>query len=141
MCRKKYNGAPIFRAVETAYLHCDSSGYGWGAFLNECVEARGFWSGKDKEQHIPFKELKAVRCAIKSFLPELKRRRLLLHEDNQSVVGVLNHLTSRSPTMMSELRKLFLLTEENDIRIRTQCIRSMAKIWADKLIMETDTSD
>ena len=22
------NGAPIFKAVETAYLHCNSSGYG-----------------------------------------------------------------------------------------------------------------
>ncbi len=61
-----------------------------------------------------------MRCAIESFLPELKGRRLLLHEDNRSVVGVLTHLTSRSPAMMSELKKLFLLTDENDIRIRTQ---------------------
>ena len=89
---EKHNGAPIFEAVETSYLHCDSSGYGWGAVFNECVEAKGFWSGKDKEQHITFKELKVVRCSIKPFLPELKRRRLLLHVDNQSVVGVLTHL-------------------------------------------------
>ena len=61
-----------------------------------------------------------MRCAIKSFLPEPKGRRLLLHEDNQSVVGVLTHLTSRSPVMMSEVKMLFLLTDENDIRIRTQ---------------------
>ncbi len=32
---KKHNGAPIFKAVETAYIHFDSSGYGWGAVLNE----------------------------------------------------------------------------------------------------------
>ena len=89
----KHNGAPIFKAVETAYLHCDSSGFGWGAVLNDCIEARGFWTGADKEAHITFKKLKAVRCAIESFLPELKGRRLLLHEDNQSVVGVLTHLT------------------------------------------------
>ena len=69
--------------------------------------------------HIDFKELKAVRCAFESFLQELKGRRLLLHEDNQPVVGVLTHLTSRSLAMMSELKKLFLLTDENDIRIRT----------------------
>ena len=24
----KHNGAPIFKAVETAYLHCDSNGFG-----------------------------------------------------------------------------------------------------------------
>ena len=50
----------------------------------------------DLEVHTTFKELKAVRCAIHAFLPELKGRRLLLHEGNQSGIGVLTHLTSRS---------------------------------------------
>ena len=138
---EKHNGAPIFKAVETAYLQCDSNGFGWGAMLNDCIEAKSFWSGEDKGMHITFKELKAVRSAIKSFLPELKGRMLLLHEDNQSVVGVLTHLMSRFPVMMPELRKLFLLTDEHDIKIRTQYIRSAAIIWADKLSRETDTSD
>jgi hypothetical protein len=84
--------------------------------------------------HITFKKPKAVRCAIESFLTQLKGRRLLLHEDNESVAGVLTHLTSRSPSMM-------LKTNENDIRIRTQYIRSAANIWADKLSKETGTSD
>ena len=122
-------------------MHCDSNDFGWGAILNECIETRGFWSGEDKGRHITFKELKAVRCAFKSFLPELKGRRLLLHEDNQSVVGVLTYLNSRSPVMMSELRKPFLLTDENDIKIRTPYIWSAANIWADKLSRETDISD
>jgi hypothetical protein len=43
--------------------------------------------------------------------------------------------------MMSELRKLFLLTDKTDIRLRTQYIRSAANILADKLSRETDTSD
>ena len=109
--------------------------------LNECVEARGFWAAPDLDQHITFKELKAVRCAIESFLPELKGRRLLLHEDNQSVIGVLTHLTSKSPAMMYELRKLFLLVDEFDIKIRTTYIRSAANIWADSLSRMRDKSD
>jgi len=36
------NGAPILKQIENAYLHCDSSGYGWGVVLNDCVKARGF---------------------------------------------------------------------------------------------------
>jgi hypothetical protein len=111
------------------------------AVLNECVEARHFCRKIDKEQHITFKELKTERCVITFFLPELKGRRLLLHEGNQSVEGVLARLKSRSPWMISELRKLFLLTDENTIKIRTQYIRSAANILADKLIRETDTSD
>eukprot|EP00873_Tetraselmis_striata_P008644 jgi/Tetstr1/428908/TSEL_018884.t1 len=46
------NGKPIHRPVETAYLHTDSSGYGWGGVLNGRLEARGFWSSADERQHI-----------------------------------------------------------------------------------------
>ncbi len=109
--------------------------------LNDCVEARGFWTAPDLPQHVTLKELKALRCAIHSFLPELKGRRLLLHEDNQSVIGVLTHLTSKSPAMMCELRKLFLFIDMYDIKIRTQYIRNAVNIWADALSRVTDNSD
>ncbi len=78
----KHNGAPIWKPVKTSYIQCDSSSFGWGAVMNDCAEARGFWSTPNTEKHITYKELKAVRCAIQSFMPELKGRRLLLHEDN-----------------------------------------------------------
>ena len=93
------------------------------------------------KEHITFKDSKAVRYAIQTFLPELKGRRLLLHEDDHSVIGVLTHLTSKSSTMMCELRKLFLLIDTYDIKIRTQYIRSAANVWADNLSRVTDNSD
>ena len=101
----------------------------------------GFWTGSGKLQHITFKELKAVRCAIESFLLELEGIRLIVHEDIQTVVGVLTHLTSRSTLMMSELRKRFLLTDEHDISIKTRYICSAASVWADRLNRETDNAD
>lgn len=137
----QHNGRSIFKPVETAYLHCDSSSFGWGAVLNGVHEARGFWTGSDRLQHITLKELKAVRLAVLSFLRLLRGRRLLLHEDNQAVVSVLTHLTSRSPALMTELRKLWLLLDSNDIHIRTRYIRSAANIWADALSRERDKSD
>ena len=124
----KHNGAQIWKPLETTYLHCDSSSFGWGAVLNDCSEARGFWSAPDTDQHITYKEFKAVTCAIQSFLPELKGIRFFLHEDNQSVIGVLTSLTSRSPAMMCELINMFLLIEELDIKIRTTYIRCAANI-------------
>ena len=72
---EKHNGAPFFYTVETTYLHCNSNGFGYGVALNDCIETRGFRSGEDKGKHVTFKEMKAVRFAIKSFLPELKGRR------------------------------------------------------------------
>lgn len=135
------NGQSIFKPVETAYLHCDSSSFGWGGVLNEHLEARGFWYGADKQQHITWKELKAVRLTVETFLPLLRGRRVLLHEDNQAVVAVLTHLTSRSPVMMTELRKLHFLLDTNSITVRPQYIRTTANVWADRLSRELDRSD
>jgi len=42
--------------------------------------------------------------------------------------------------MMSELMKLFLLTDEHDISIRTKYIPSAASVWADHLSRETDNA-
>jgi hypothetical protein len=56
-----------------------------------------------------------------------------VHEDDQSVIGVLIHLTFKSPTIMCELRKIFLLVETYDIKNRTLYIRSAANIWANNL--------
>ncbi len=50
------------------------------------------------------------------------------------------HLASRSPTMMSKLRKLFLLTHEHGISIRNKYIRIAANVWADRLSRETDNA-
>jgi hypothetical protein len=59
----------------------------------------------------------------------------------QSVIGVLTHLTSKSPTMMCDLRKLFLFLDTYDIKIRTRYIRSAANVWTDNLSRVTDNSD
>jgi ribonuclease HI len=135
------NGRPIFRSVETAYLHVDSSDFGWGAVLNDKQEARGFWGIEDRQQHITFKELKAVRHAISTFLHQLAGRSVRLHEDNQAVVAVLTHLTTRSPAMMTELRKLWWLLDTHSVSIRATYIRSAANVWADRLSRELDSSD
>ena len=135
------NERSIYKPVETAYLHVDSSDFGWGAVLNETFEARGFWYEDDRAEHITFKELKAVRYAVMTFLEELRGRRVLLHEDNQAVVSIVTHLTSRSPRLMTELRKLWFILDEADIHLRPRYIRSAANVWADRLSRETDTSD
>jgi hypothetical protein len=41
----QHNGCSIYKPIETAYLHADSRGYGWGAVLNDNPKfnkARGF---------------------------------------------------------------------------------------------------
>jgi hypothetical protein len=43
--------------------------------------------------------------------------------------------------MMYELRKLVLLLDTYDIKIRTRYVRSAANMWADNLSRVTDNSD
>ncbi len=74
-------------------------------------------------------------------LPKPKGRHLLLHEDNQYVTCVLTHLISKPSTMMYELRKLFLVIDTYNIKIRTQYIRSASNVWADNLSRVTNNSD
>jgi hypothetical protein len=139
----QHNGRSIYKPIETTYLHADSSDYGWRAVLNEDAnhQARGFWSAPDRLQHITWKELRAVRHAVEYFLSQLRGRQVLLHEDNTVVVAALTKLTSRSPVMMTELRRLWFLLNTNDIHIRPRCIRSAANAWADTLSREMDSED
>eukprot|EP00873_Tetraselmis_striata_P013493 jgi/Tetstr1/433757/TSEL_022975.t1 len=59
------NGRSIYKPLETAYMHVDSSvrlrGVR-GTVLNETTEARGFWHDGDRDElHITYNELKAVQ--------------------------------------------------------------------------------
>eukprot|EP00873_Tetraselmis_striata_P043203 jgi/Tetstr1/463467/TSEL_008359.t1 len=55
----QHNGRSMYKPVETAYLHADSSSYGWKAVLNNdnAYRARGFWYEDDRSHHITWKEL------------------------------------------------------------------------------------
>jgi hypothetical protein len=46
--------------------------------------------------------IETVRHAVLSFLPLLRGQKVLMLEDNQEVVAVLSHLTSRSLDIMDE---------------------------------------
>jgi hypothetical protein len=45
--------------------------------------------------------------AVLSFLPHFAGRNIFLHEDNHAVCYVMVGLTSRSPEMIDELRRLW----------------------------------
>jgi hypothetical protein len=85
--------------------------------------------------------MKAVRPAVLNFLPHVAGRNVLLHEDNHAVCHLLAGLTSRSPEMMTELRRLWYLLDTNNIHITPRYIRSAANTWADKLSRHLDSDD
>jgi hypothetical protein len=137
----KSNGKPIHKPVETAYLNTDDSGYGRGAVLNEHLEARGLRSAEDKQQHIAWKERKAVCHAVENFLPQVACRNVVMHECNKALCHILTCLNSRSHVMMEEKRRLWCLLDTININLRACYIRSAANVLADKLSRHLDNDD
>lgn len=137
----KWNGRAIWRSPCTASLHTDASMMGWGGVLNSSVPAHGFWRTAQRRCHITLLELKAVRFTVESFLQELKGKDVLHWCDNQAVVQVCTNVTSRSPSLMKELRKLWRLLDLADISLRTRYIRTAANVWADQLSRRENRDD
>ena len=66
---ERWSTRRIWRAADSAYLHCDASGLeGWGGVLNGLTPARGFWRESQLALHITLKELKAVRFMVETFV-------------------------------------------------------------------------
>jgi PP-loop superfamily ATP-utilizing enzyme len=101
--------------------------------LDNTVPASGFWRSHQKHEYITLKELRSVRYAVESFMPELANHIVQLHEDNQAVVAILMSGTSRSPELMRELRKLFDICSLRNITLRPQYIRSHLNVLAVRL--------
>jgi hypothetical protein len=137
----KWNGRAIWRSPVTASLHTDASMKGWGGVVNCQLPAHGFWRAAQQRCHITLLELKAVRFSVESFLEELRGREVLHWCDNQAVVQILTNVTSRSPAMMRELRKLWRLLDMADISLRVRYIRSAANVWADQLSRRENRDD
>lgn len=137
----KWNGRAIWRSPCSASLHTDASMTGWGGVVNSTLPAHGFWRSAQQRCHITLLELKAVRFSIESFVNELRGRDVLHWCDNQAVVQILTNVTSRSPVMMKELRKLWRLLDLTDISLRVRYIRSAANVWADGLSRRENADD
>ncbi|KAK3258994.1 hypothetical protein CYMTET_31991 [Cymbomonas tetramitiformis] len=104
----------------------------WGGVLNLRVSVRGFWS-RELGCHITHLELEAVTSTVQTFLQELKGRAVLLRCDNQAVVHMLAHFTSRDPALMWRIRRLWILLNLHNIELTAKYICNEANEWANQL--------
>ncbi|KAK3275491.1 hypothetical protein CYMTET_16379 [Cymbomonas tetramitiformis] len=104
-------------------------------------EARGFWNDELQKLHITHLKVEAVYKTVRSLLSELEGKVVRLYCDNQAVVAMLSHFTSRNPELMRRMRKLWLLLDLHDIELQARYIRSEANQWADRLSRDKDLDD
>ena len=134
-------------------MHSDAADVGWGGTLGPNLQAgspglwegQGFWSAKDRAAPITLRELRAVRLLLhqsfSAFVSSPQTRRLLVHEDNQSVVSILNSMVSASKPMMAELRKLQRLLAVLSVRLDARWLPSAVNRYADALSRTWNPSD
>jgi hypothetical protein len=82
----------------------------------------------NEAMHNTWEKLKAVRLAVQTFLPHLVGRNVLLHEVNQAICCILAGLTSRSPTLMTELSKVWHLLYASGVNVIARYIRPAANV-------------
>ena len=112
----------IYREATMATLFSDASKRGWGGLLNGQVICHGLWTEKEREAHITELELLAVAKNVAVLLPQLKRRRVLLLEDNAAVVWISYNKASRAPRLMMHLRNLIGLLDMNDTTLEVRYV-------------------
>ncbi len=137
----RWNGRKIWRSPTRAKLHTDSSMTAWGGVLNLKFPARGFWPDEMRSWHITHLELEAVYKTVQAFLKELESKVVRLYCDNQAVVAMLSHFTSRNPDLMRRMRRLWSLLDLHDIELQARYMRLEANVWADNLSRCEDLDD
>eukprot|EP00854_Cymbomonas_tetramitiformis_P034460 gene34460-biopygen30740 len=65
-------------------------------------------------------ELEAVCKTVQPFLWELTGKVVRLYCDNQAVVAMLTHFTSRNPKLMQRMRRMRILLDLNDIELQAR---------------------
>ncbi|GIM02610.1 hypothetical protein Vretimale_7488, partial [Volvox reticuliferus] len=101
--------------------------HSWGAVLNGRT-ARGFWSQAEVGEHINWKELRAVRYALQSFLPWVTQRVVLIREDNTTTQAILGRYSSRSPKLHAELKLLWVMLQDYSISLQVERVTSAANL-------------
>jgi Reverse transcriptase (RNA-dependent DNA polymerase) len=151
LCRGE--GREIQEPAATACMHADASDLGYGgtygpemtAGLPGTSDAQGHWTAQDRVDSISVRELRAVRLLMaEHFARELReggKKRILLWEDNQSVVQAISKMTSRSTAMMSELRKLRTVLQRYGVHIAARWLPSAVNKYADRLSRTWNTQD
>jgi len=121
----------------------DASPWGWGGHWEDLLPAAGFFTMAQRSLHINVKEVCAVRFCLLAFGKQLADRLgvLRLRVDSRVAMHGVNSFTSRSATLMTELRKLHEVVQLLGVTLEASWLASVANAWADALSRQNDSDD
>ena len=86
--------------------------------------AQGRWDVEIQDTHVNFKELRAVAKSVRAWKDYLRDHQVLLFCDNTTTVQLLRKGVSRSPLLMAEVRQLWQLLVDANIKLVPVYIKS-----------------
>ena len=114
-------------------IYTDASGTGWGA-TNGFDNIYGFWDDNQKEFHINYKELLAVKLALESLANHLSNCQLLLRIDNTTAISYMNRMGGVRFVAYNKLaKKIWQWAEDRKIFLFASYIASADNKQADSL--------
>ncbi|XP_046143215.1 uncharacterized protein LOC123988170 [Osmia bicornis bicornis] len=123
-----------FKSAEyTAVIYSDASGTGWGA-TDGLVEAHGHWNSFQKVFHINYRELLAVKLALKTLASSLYNCQILLRVDNTTAIAYINRMGGVRYSLYNKLAKeIWQWAEKRRIFLSASYIPSIENTQADRL--------
>lgn len=105
-------------------IFTDASLTGWGAVCDD-TRTHGYWSTKDKQNHINYLELFAIFHALKCFASHAKNCDILLRVDNVTALSYVNRIGSiKFPHLSNLARKIWCWCAERNLFIYASYIPS-----------------
>ena len=121
---ESFNGQSIWpRPSAVRFVYSDASASGYGGYIVEHgnLIANGQWSSEEASQSSTWRELRAVRCVLESFQNKLQDERIRWFTDNQNVVRIIWHGSSKSALQVEALA-IFSICVRNHIRMEPEWV-------------------
>ena len=134
---QRFNGVSVLLnehwiSSEKLELFTDASNLGFAGVLKG-KWFQGSWPCSWEQKRITIKELFPIVLALKMWLSHLRDRHLLILCDNQSVVFIINALSSRDSSLMSLVRMMTVTIMQYNIVIRAKHVPGKHNVVADML--------
>ncbi|KAJ1198714.1 hypothetical protein NDU88_002553 [Pleurodeles waltl] len=126
-------GRPLSLPQPDLTVVTDASLLGWGGHLGE-VEIRGHWFPAESGLHINLLELRAIRLALKAFLPVVKGKVVQVFTDNTTAMWYCNNQGGvGSWTLCQEALRLWTWLEQQGRTLVVQHLAGSLNARADEL--------
>lgn len=125
--------SPLTRSKFTVTIFTDASKSGWGGTCGQ-EKVYGYWNDNQKNHHINYLELLAIKLALLGLANNIKNSNILLRVDNTTALAYINKMGgTQFPKLNSLARQIWQWAETRNNFLFASYIKSSENVEADYL--------